>query len=210
MDMAPLQTQLDELLRLLGEAGSTLPFPVVWSEAPLAHPTLAGEQARSEVEDGAQPVLHLSAPALLEVAEDERIAALDTEVRDRLEAHAIIEANDDPDDGVFEQHARFRAGQDLPRAWYRAGVPLAPGVWVVDLDVFLEVRLPQARWSELLGARIGLRVHDEVLEIELPEDLEGSEALTLEGAGLYDDDDGKDEDDPAPEAGDLHVMPWVY
>lgn len=215
MDLAPLQAHLDELVVLLRQAGSELPFPIQWSEAPHPHPTLAGEEARSVVEAdpsaaGTGVVLRLSGPAFFALDPAERVAALDTEVRDRLEAHAAGIESEEPDEGVFEQHARFRAGQDLPRAWYRSGVPLAPGVWVVDLDVFMEVRLPQARWSELLGQRVALRVLEEELELELPEDFEGSEALTLEGAGLYDDDPGVDEDDPAPETGDLHLMPWVY
>jgi hypothetical protein len=119
---------------------------------------------------------------------------------------------------LFAMHARFRAGEPLPEAWYRAGEALDEGVWAVDLDLFVEVTLSEAAWEELRGGTLELALGDTVFEIEVPEDASFDEVWTLEGCGLFEPEPGTGEEQPdeTQEAGtdeghrgDLHVVPVV-
>jgi len=124
------------------------------------------------------------------------------------------------DESLFALHARFKADQDLPPGWYRAGEALGEGAWVVDLDLFVEVCMDRAAWDEVRGDVLQLGIGDEVLDIDVPVDAEAEGCWTLPGAGLFEAAPGVD-DEALAEAeaqgaladlgrfGDLHVIPVV-
>ena len=124
------------------------------------------------------------------------------------------------DESLFALHARFKAEQELPEGWYRAGEPLAEGAWVVDLDLFEEVALGAAAWEDVRGGVLQLAVGEDVFGVDVPEDAELDGCWTLTGAGLFEAAPGVD-DEQLEEAealgtlgelgrfGDLHVVPRV-
>ncbi len=124
------------------------------------------------------------------------------------------------DESLFAQHARFKADQEVPEGWYQAGEPMGSGAWVVDLDLFVEVRLDEASWAELRGDVLQLGIGDEVLDVEVPSDAEIEGCWTLPGAGLFEAAPGVD-DEQLEEAealgtlgelgryGDLHIVPLL-
>lgn len=134
--------------------------------------------------------------------EDEVEAHVETALEDRAAA-----GDADDEDALFRQHARFRRGEPLPHAWYRAGEPAGPHAWIVDLDVFVEVWLSEAVWKQQVGGVLRLTLDEDVLEVELPEDADPAEVLTLEGAGLFESEPFEDE--PLPPTGDLHLVFFV-
>ena len=124
------------------------------------------------------------------------------------------------DDSLFALHARFKANQELPDGWYRAGDALGDDAWVVDLDLFVEVTLDAAAWEEVRGDVLQLAVGDEVLDLDIPADDTLEDCWTLVGAGLFEAHPGVDEEAlEAGEAedtlaelgrfGDAHVIPIV-
>ena len=121
-------------------------------------------------------------------------------IEDRAGVHALID-----DDDLFDAHQRFREGLETPPGWWRRGERLEPGVWAVEDDLFVELRLRRAEWERRRGGTVTLTVLGEPFEADLPADAEPGEVLTYEGAGLSDDDEDGDggEDDAA---GDLHLV----
>lgn len=128
------------------------------------------------------------------------------EIQHHLEDRAGIKTLED-EDALFEAHARFRAGMDTLAGWYRLGDPIEPGLWAVDLDLFLELPLRRKDWDALPGHRIALKILDGNLEVDVPDDALPDEVWTFEGEGLVDDDEGEAREGEA--AGALHVIPLV-
>ncbi len=118
------------------------------------------------------------------------------------------------DEDLFQAHASYVRGMETPAAWYRRGERMGEDVWVVDLDLFVDLVVPRETWEALRGTRIVLRMFEDELELELPEDASADEALTLEGAGLFEPAAGLDEEDELAaddgRYGDLHLVPYVY
>lgn len=204
----------------------TLPHPLVPDVFTL------GECATSPLSDpsGQDPfksIVHLYYGSFVALAESDPSFDVDAEleetiehevqhhIEDRAGAQALSE-----EDALFETHARFRAGLEVPVGWYRQGEPIAPGLWAIDLDLFLEVNLRRKDWEAIPGTRLVLNLLDEPFEIDVPEDAQPDEVWTFEGEGLVegDEDDG-DDDETAEEdtddeelsglAGALHVLPVV-
>lgn len=160
----------------------------------------------------------------------EKIAAgkpdLDAEslIRSALE-HALthnsetcaLHAAEADEENLFRAHAAFIADKEVANGWYRMGDELAPDLWAVDLDLFLEVTLRRDEWSALTGRRLRLAILDEEIEVEVPLETDLGEIWTLEGAGLFEPEPGLTEEDleslPAEEVrgtcGNLHVVPFV-
>jgi len=145
--------------------------------------------------------------------ESELKETIEHEVQHHLEDRAGEKSLRDEDD-LFEAHARFRAGLDVPPGWYRQGELVAPGLWAVDLDLFLELDLRRRDWERLPGKTLILDILEAPFEIDVPEDAEPNEIWTFEGEGLIEGDDEEeeeeDEDDPGAIAGALHVVPVVH
>jgi hypothetical protein len=114
------------------------------------------------------------------------------------------------EDALFEAHACFRADAPVVEGFYRAGEPILPGVYGVDLDLFVELRVPVSTWADLRGRRLVLALDEDGIELEVPMDAEPEEIMTLPGAGLLEADETLEEEDVMPSAGDLHVIPIVF
>lgn len=163
--------------------------------------------------DAVRSIVHLYYGSFVDLARSDPRFDLDAELRETIE-HEIQHHIEDKagvhdledDDDLFDAHARFRADLDVPAGWYRQGERLAPGVYEVDLDLFVELPLRKAEFERLRGRKTELKILGESIEVELPEDADPEEVFTLEGGGLL-----EDEDDDAPDApaGDLHVVPLV-
>jgi hypothetical protein len=126
-----------------------------------------------------------------------------------------------PDEAfLLETLARFRRGDPVVSGWYRAGEPMAEGIWAVGADLFADLVLSRGRWSALSGMRLELDVLGEDVEIdsppEGPPEAAGDEAWTLEEGGCFEpaDQDADvqhaDEDDLPGRVGDLHLVPLVF
>ncbi len=168
-------------------------------------PRDAGDEVRS--------IVHLYYGSFVDLARSdpsfdldaELVETLEHEVQHHLEDKAGVHDLEDDDD-LFDAHARFRADLDVPAGWYRRGERLAPGVYAVDLDLFVELPLRKAEFEGLRGHRKTLTILEQPVDVEIPEDGDPSEVFTLEGGGLL-----EDEEDDAPDApaGDLHIVPLV-
>jgi hypothetical protein len=176
---------------------------------------MAGEEAfRSTV--------HLYYGSFVDLARRDPGFDVDAELRETIE-HEIQHHIEDragvktlhDEDALFEAHARFRAGLDVPEGWYRQGERMAAGLWAVDLDLFLELDLRAKEFDALKGTTLALTVLDQPLEVDLPADARPDEVFTVEGEGLFvpDEEEAGEEDDPDEEvegsAGDLHLIPRV-
>jgi hypothetical protein len=215
MDMDNLLARAQEgEAALRGEGATALSLQV--SPEAASHPVLAGEPRLCtldlEREDG--PELTLHAPGFAALPEVEREARLRAEIAFALEEAALQPPKREPGkkqtEALYLAHARFKAGAELPRNWHRAGTQLAEGIHAVDLDLFVELALPRERFEALRGQTITLHILEETLELELPEDADGDEVLTLAELGLFDEDLAQEEDDPVPATGDLHLLPLLY
>ncbi len=142
-------------------------------------------------------------------AEAELEETLAHEIQHHLEDRAGIKTLLD-EDALFEAHARFRAGLDTPAGWYRLGDPVEPGLWAVDLDLFLELPMRRKEWDAMPGQRVTLKILDGDFEVDVPDDALPDEVWTFEGEGLV-DDDAEDEEAARADgaAGALHVIPLV-
>jgi hypothetical protein len=126
---------------------------------------------------------------------------IEHEIQHHIEDRAGLKTLRDEDD-LFEAHARFRAGMEVPAGWYRQGEPVGPSLWAVDLDLFLELEMPRKRWAALRGETLELELLGAPLALEIPADAEPDEVWTVEGEGLVDaDDDDEADDEPDAEAG---------
>lgn len=175
---------------------------------------LAGEEAfRSTV--------HLYYGSFVDQARNDPSFDVDAELRETIE-HEIQHHIEDragvrtlsDEDDLFDAHARFRAGLDVPEGWYRHGEALAPGLWAVDQDLFLELSLRRKEFEALRGTTLALTVLGQPLEVDLPADAAPDEAFTVEGEGLFvpdeEPEEGEEPDEDAPgTSGDLHLLPRV-
>lgn len=138
----------------------------------------------------------------------------DLDAADEIRAHLEMWAADheagqetlreiDSEEDLLQAHARFRRGEDLPHAWYRVGELLDPRAWAVDLDVFVEIWIDRLAWGRITGTTVPVQLGEDVLDVELPADADSADILTLEGAGLFEDEPYEDE--PLPPTGDLHL-----
>lgn len=177
-------------------------------------------------EEAFRSTVHLYYGSFVDLARRDPAFDLDAELRETIE-HEIQHHVEDragvralhDEDALFDAHARFRAGLDVPAGWYRQGEALEPGVWAVDLDLFVELDVPRAEFERLRGRTLVLDVLGEPLELELPADADPEEVFTVEGAGLLEEEDGEggseDDDTEGGDAGapglcgDLHLVPRV-
>ena len=215
MDMDNLLTAAQQLEAALREEGVP-PLALRISDAAAAHPVLAGEPRLATLDLAREggPELTLHAPGFAALSGDARDARLRAEIAFALEERALQPPKREPgkrqSEALYLAHARFRAGAELPRTWYRAGTALGDSIYGVDLDLFVELALPRERFEALRGQTITLQILEETLELELPEDADGDEVLTLGELGLFDEDLAQREDDPIPATGDLHLLPLLY
>jgi hypothetical protein len=172
-------------------------------------------------EEAFRSVVHLYYGSFVDQAEDDPSFDMEEELRETIE-HEIQHHIEDragvktlhEEDELFEAHARFRAGLDVPEGWYRHGEALAPGLWAVDLDLFLDLDLRAKEFETLKGTTLALTLLEQPLEVELPADATPDEVFTVEGEGLFQPDEEPeggeepDEDEPGS-AGDLHIFPRV-
>ena len=91
------------------------------------------------------------------------------EIQHHVEDRAGVSTLRD-EDALFEMHARFRDGQEVPEGWYRLGDPVEPGLWAVDLHLFLELELREKDWAPLPGTRLLLTLLGAPFEVDVPED----------------------------------------
>jgi hypothetical protein len=133
-------------------------------------------------------------------ADEELRETIEHEIQHHMEDRAGVRALIDEDD-LFDAHARFSAGLDAPPGWYRRGDRLAPDVYGVELDVFVELRLRRSEWDALRGTTLVTKILGEEFQGDIPRDTAPGEVLTYEGEGL--------EGDAEDEAGDLHLIPIV-
>ncbi len=134
---------------------------------------------------------------------------VETEINELEEERATVEDLRSEDD-LLGAHARFRRGLEVPRLWYRRGDLVAPCLWAVDLDLFLELRLRWPEWESVRGRPLVLQLGKEPLPLEIPHDAAPDDVWTIEEAGLIDEiPDDDDDDPPPPRFGNLHVLPLV-
>lgn len=181
-------------------------------------------------------IVHLYHGSFVALAKDDSTFDVEAELEETL-AHEIQHHLEDraglktlrDEDDLFEAHARFRAGLDVPPGWYRWGDRLEPGLWAVDLDLFLELELRRKEWERLPGTRLELTVLGQPFTLDVPGDADPGEIWTFEGEGLVDEEDGEEEDgeeeddeeeeqdaededegdEPQGPVGALHVIPIV-
>jgi len=132
----------------------------------------------------------------------ELVETIEHEVKHHLEDKGGTRALEDEDE-LFDAHARFTEGLPVPAGWYRAGEKLEPGVWAVESDVFVELRLRKKEVDALRGKPLSMTVLGEPLEVDIPADAKPGEPLTYEGEGLELEGD---EEDGEPASGDLHLV----
>jgi hypothetical protein len=113
---------------------------------------------------------------------------------------------------LFEEHARFRRGQELAAGWYRAGEPLSHDAFVVDLDLFVELVLPVEAWKRLRGRTVAVSVLGDDFEVEIPDEAGLDEVWTLPDCGLFEPLPGGpqgDEEEPG-RFGDINLVPIAF
>lgn len=203
---------------------------VVVHRAAKRHPLLEGVVTLGECEPSplaamagegpGRSIVHVYYGSFVDQAKDdprfdvdaELVETIEHEVRHHVEDRAGVRALIDEDD-LFDAHARFLQGLEVPAGWYRRGERLAPDVYAVELDLFVELRLRRPEWERLKGTVFETTVLNEPLEAEIPADAEPGKALTFEGEGLAGEEreeekgHGEEED---PEVGDLHLIPVVH
>jgi hypothetical protein len=136
--------------------------------------------------------------------EEELRETIEHEIQHHMEDRAGVRALIDEDD-LFDANARFLAGLDAPPGWYRRGERLAPDVYGVELDLFVELRLRRKEWERLRGTTLVTTILGEPFEGDVPSDALPGEVLTYEGEGLSEEgEDGK-----GGAIGDLHLIPIV-
>ena len=182
------------------------------------HPHLPGQPFPVGLPDAKDPALVLHAGSFPEDrTEAEALARRALAAADaRLDEDTNTATALPHDKSLFEAHAAFLADRPVPLGWYRRGAPLGRGLWAVDLDVFLELLLPEEAWGPLRGMTVPLHVQGEVFEIDIPEDASFDDCWTLPECGLYEADPGvevdllEDDEEVPGRFGDLHVIPVRY
>ncbi len=163
--------------------------------------------------DAVRSIVHLYYGSFVDLARSDASFDVDAELKETIEHELQHHIEDkagihdlEDEDDLFDAHARFRADLDVPAGWYRQGERLAPGVYAIDLDLFVELPMRRAEFARLRGRRTEFTILEEPVEVEIPEDGDPDEVYTLEGAGLLEDED---DDSPDAAAGDLHIVPLV-
>ena len=182
------------------------------------HPYLPGQPLPVTLGDARDPALVLYAGSFpAEETEARSLAQRALRIADeRLDEDANAEGAMPLDRSLVEVHAGFLADQPVPIGWYRRGEGLGRGLWAVDLDVFIEVVLPEAAWAALRGKTVPLQVQEEEFEIDIPADASPEDCWTLPGCGLFESETGVtvealEEDEEVPgRFGDLHVIPIAF
>jgi hypothetical protein len=161
-------------------------------------------------------VVHLWYGSFVDLARRDERFDLDAELRETIEHEVQHHLEDkggtrslEDEDDLFDAHARFLEGLPVPPGWYRAGERLETGVWAVEADLFVEVRVRRRELDGLRGRRLSMTVLGEPLEVDVPEDVVPGRPVTIEGEGLLlESSEGEELRDPpeAAEAGDLHVV----
>jgi hypothetical protein len=174
-------------------------------------------------QDPFRSIVHLYYGSFADQARNDPSFDVESELRETIE-HEIQHHIEDRagakellgEDDLFEAHARFRAGMDVPPGWYRFGEPLGDGVWAVDLDLFLELPMRRREWDAVRGTTVTLTVLGDPVEVAIPSDAAPDEVFTLEGEGIFepdleadDEDDRPDDEDVPGNRGDLHIVPLV-
>jgi hypothetical protein len=155
-------------------------------------------------------IVHLYYGSFASLARDDERFDVDAELRETIEHELQHHIEDkagvkslEDDDDLFDAHQRFRAGLGAPRGWWRRGERMDDGVYAVEDDLFVELRLRRADLLARRGTTVRLTVLGEALDAEIPKDAVPGDVLTFEGEGLAPDgDDGGD----GEEAGDLHLV----
>lgn len=191
--------------------------------SPSLFPAFSGPPAEVR-DDLPEPVIALSAQTLTGADEAEILAAL-VFALERYHEDLALREEIPNEQALFEQHAALRRGDATWPGWYRRGEQIAQGLWAVDLDLFAELVVPARQLAELGGQSVVIRLDDEEIDIELPDQPKGDDLWTLEGLGLIEEDpdavlpDDEDEvefnDDgegpPLPgRSGDFYVVPCTY
>ena len=112
------------------------------------------------------------------------------------------------EEALLEAQARFRDGDSLLPGWYRQGTPLGPGVWLIDLDLFVELVIEPnalATWPE---RELTLLIAEEPLTFDLPEGASSDEVWLLPEVGLSEDDDEGPRRSQRAMRGPLHRALW--
>ena len=193
-------------------------------DASRPHPFLAAHWLLSDITDrDAGPRIRIYQASFQHVAEQDPTfdaeAALEREIARQASRHHEDRACADAyktDDALFAAHAAFRAHRPLLPGWYRQGEVIEPYIWAVDLDVFLELPLRAPEFEALRGTIVTLKLPGTDMELPVPSEAEPDESWHVGGAGLFEEDIGKDpyaleEGETIPGTfGDLHVMPVVW
>ena len=157
-------------------------------------------------EDGT-PTLVVREGALGEAPSDEEILAalafaLDRHHEDLLAAEALPN-----EERLLEAQAQFREGAPLPAGWYRQGAPLGPGVWLVDLDLFVELVVEEKSLSSWPARELTLIITEDPMTFDLPDEASVDEFWQVPDVGLSEDDDEEGPEDPNARSGDLYIVP---
>ncbi len=160
-------------------------------------------------------IVHLYYGSFVELAARDRQFDVDAELRETIE-HELQHHLEDKagvralvdDDDLFDAHQRFLAGLETPPGWWRQGEEVGEGVYQVELDLFVELRLRRREFERLRGTTVSLSVLDEPFEAELPSDAAAGDILTFAGEGCLPEteDDNDDEDRDEEGAGALHLV----
>jgi len=148
--------------------------------------------------------VHLYHGSFLAVARRDPSFDWDEELRETI-LHEIRHHIEDraglPDlrreDELYLALTRFRADEELPDGWYPHGEPLDDDAWIVEDDVFVELRLRPAELESLRGRLVNMTLVGESLELEIPADARPGETLTYAGEGM---------DGASGRVGDLHLI----
>jgi hypothetical protein len=178
--------------------------------------------------DAHRSIVHLYYGSFVDLARRDRRFDVDRELEetirheiqhhleDRAGVHTLIDEDD-----LADAFHRFQAGLDTPAGWWRRGERLEPGVWAVEDDLFVELRMRRADFEARRGRTVALRVLGLPFDAEIPEGAAPGEILDFEGEGLLEDDEGGDHahgpragarrgdtagDLDGPAAGDLHLV----
>jgi hypothetical protein len=105
------------------------------------------------------------------------------ELRHHLESLAAEDALEDVDYAMDENFKRFR-GDPFDPFFYRAGEPVAPGVWQAERDLFLEIEFQDSPGGavefELDGRRFRAPVPAETGDVTFIQVVDGLDAQDLE------------------------------
>jgi len=112
---------------------------------------------------------------------EEAFETLAHEVRHHLEWRARVPELEKLDDAAEANYAR-QDGEPFPPLFHRDGEKVAEGVWKVEDDVFVEVRLDRKAWRAAAGADLPFLWHGRRWAVRLPRQLPDVLFVTVLGA----------------------------